>query len=176
MALTADSEGAFNVRVSDDPGVRGDLAAETTLESPESIPNSHVHPADPSRPLGPNLCFPAGRFVCNYIYFLSQRQCAAHPGWHALFVHVPAFAVVAEPLQRAFLMSLLRGIAALPQLQTPTFGDSEAADGAHELAPTAVSKQQAGKPAKESVQVPTPHAALVWTASAAAVTYLASKN
>lgn len=136
---------------------------------PHHKPNCTCHTPVTHRPL-PS----AGRFVCNYIYFLSQRQCAAHPGWHALFVHVPAFSVVAEPLQRAFLTRLLRGIAALPQLQAPAFADIEAAS-VTESAPTGVSKQRAGQPVKE-MQVPGPHAALVWTASAAAVTYLASKN
>jgi len=119
----------------------------------------------------------AGRFVCNYIYFLSQRESNVHLGWHSLFVHVPAFAVVAEHVQRTFLMRLLRSIAALPQLQTPplaasALAESDAADGVPELS-MAVSRQQPGKPAKE---MPAPHAALVWTASAAAVTYLASQN
>ena len=115
--------------------------------------------------------------MCNYIYFLSQRESNAHPGWHSLFVHVPAFAVVAENVQRTFLISLLRRIAALPQLQTPpsaaaAIAQSHVVDNVPELSP-AVSQQQAGKPAKE---LPAPHAALVWTASAAAVTYLASQS
>ncbi len=119
----------------------------------------------------------AGRYVCNYIYFLSQRESDVHPGWHSLFVHVPAFAVVAEHVQRTFLMRLLRSIAALPQLQTPplaalVLAESDAADGVPELS-MAVSRQQAGKPAKD---MPAPHAALVWTASAAAVTYLATQS
>ena len=118
----------------------------------------------------------AGRFVCNYIYFLSQRESNAHPGWHSLFVHVPAFAVVAEHVQRTFLMRLLRSIAALPQLQKPPLAsaitEGNEVDDVPEL-PKAVSQQQAGKPAKE---MPGPHAALVWTASAAAVTYLASQG
>ena len=115
---------------------------------------------------------PVGRFVCNYIYFLSLREAAAHPGWHALFVHVPAFAVVGESVQRTFLVRLLRGIAELPQLQTPSLAAiANSVADEEPLSVTAVSKL-----GEKEAQGPGQHAALVWTASAAAVTYLASMN
>ena len=117
------------------------------------------------------LLFFAGRFVCNYIYFLSLREAAANAGWHALFVHVPAFAVVSEDVQRTFLVGLLRGIADLPQLQATSPGavaDSTVGEGPVTF--SAVNKSE------KEAQGPGQHAALVWTASAAAVTYLASIN
>jgi hypothetical protein len=86
-------------------------------------------------------------------------------------VHVPAFAVVSEDVQRTFLIRLLRSIADLPHMQSPSPRDvasSTVGDGP--LTFSAVSK-----PGKEA-QGPGQHAALVWTASAAAVTYLASIN
>lgn len=56
----------------------------------------------------------AGRFVCNYTYYLSLSHCQAfpnkrwrhHDGIHCLFVHVPPFECIDEETQVDTLLSL----------------------------------------------------------------------
>ena len=48
----------------------------------------------------------AGRFLCNYVYYLSQRRCLAGGG-AALFVHVPPCATLSEDDAYALLLELL---------------------------------------------------------------------
>lgn len=55
-----------------------------------------------------------GRYICNYIYYrsleLDEQQAAcpgARPRVHSLFVHVPHFDSIPEPVQHAFLQALL---------------------------------------------------------------------
>ena len=58
----------------------------------------------------------AGRFVCNWTYYLSllhsqkARQRRGRP-LHTLFLHVPPTAAIPLPLQFAFLLDLLAAIA-----------------------------------------------------------------
>ena len=52
----------------------------------------------------------AGRFLCNYIYYASQRRCRAEGG-SALFVHVPPFTVLSEAAQYKQLLALIAALA-----------------------------------------------------------------
>ena len=58
----------------------------------------------------------AGRYVCNWTYYLSllhsqkARQRRSRP-LHALFLHVPPAAAIPLPRQFAFLLDLLAAIA-----------------------------------------------------------------
>lgn len=54
-----------------------------------------------------------GRFVCNYTYFSSLHRASSRARTHALFVHVPLFAVVPEERQLAVAVALLRQLRAM---------------------------------------------------------------
>eukprot|EP01024_Parvocaulis_polyphysoides_P059348 TRINITY_DN6413_c0_g1_i1.p1 TRINITY_DN6413_c0_g1~~TRINITY_DN6413_c0_g1_i1.p1 ORF type:complete len:238 (-),score=21.88 TRINITY_DN6413_c0_g1_i1:386-1099(-) len=53
----------------------------------------------------------AGKFVCNWIYYLSLQDSLQFPGkWHSLFVHVPPLDVYTLQQQEVFLKSLIQQI------------------------------------------------------------------
>ncbi|KAG2588782.1 pyrrolidone-carboxylate peptidase-like [Panicum virgatum] len=54
----------------------------------------------------------ADRFVCNYVYYHSLRFAEEH-GIKSLFVHVPLFSTIDEPVQMHFVASLLEAVASL---------------------------------------------------------------
>lgn len=51
----------------------------------------------------------AGRFLCNYLYYISLTSCA-QKNWHSLFVHVPPFNVIPKDTQLDFIHALLKEI------------------------------------------------------------------
>jgi pyroglutamyl-peptidase len=60
-----------------------------------------------------------GRFVCNFTYFLSLDRCQKHNSSsngsprtraRALFLHVPPFDQIPEPVQLEFIARLLEGL------------------------------------------------------------------
>ena len=60
----------------------------------------------------------AGRYICNWTYYLSLAECAKRQErdanlvkMHALFVHVPRFECVAEDAQFKFITDLLQRLA-----------------------------------------------------------------
>jgi pyroglutamyl-peptidase len=63
----------------------------------------------------------AGRFLCNFAYYLSLASCGkfrrggvdrGRPAAHALFVHIPPFEQVGEEVQYRALLELLTEISA----------------------------------------------------------------
>eukprot|EP01023_Acetabularia_acetabulum_P066613 TRINITY_DN9016_c0_g1_i3.p1 TRINITY_DN9016_c0_g1~~TRINITY_DN9016_c0_g1_i3.p1 ORF type:complete len:238 (-),score=23.89 TRINITY_DN9016_c0_g1_i3:225-938(-) len=53
----------------------------------------------------------AGKFVCNWLYYLSLQDSLHFPGkWHSLFVHVPRLEVCPLREQKIFLKSLIQQI------------------------------------------------------------------
>eukprot|EP01025_Chloroclados_australasicus_P020164 TRINITY_DN21198_c0_g1_i1.p2 TRINITY_DN21198_c0_g1~~TRINITY_DN21198_c0_g1_i1.p2 ORF type:complete len:258 (-),score=27.70 TRINITY_DN21198_c0_g1_i1:300-1016(-) len=53
----------------------------------------------------------AGKYVCNWTYYLSLQDSNLFPGrWHSLFVHVPTLEEVSLDKQKSFLKSLIEVI------------------------------------------------------------------
>lgn len=48
-----------------------------------------------------------GRFLCNYLYYLSLTESAKYTGVYSLFVHVPPFEQIPKAEQLKFVHSLL---------------------------------------------------------------------
>ena len=116
----------------------------------------------------------------------SLHQSARNPRWHSLYVHVPSFEAIAQPFQQHFCLSLLKQVADLPELQLGTAAPAVQEAGSTRLdkplqllsvnesdsaLPTAFAT--AGDLQQQDTEGKNP--ALVWTASAAAVAWLASQ-
>ena len=50
----------------------------------------------------------AGRFICNYIYYLSLRRCEKKPNFYSLFVHVPKFEAIEKSEQLLMVLNVLQ--------------------------------------------------------------------
>jgi len=50
----------------------------------------------------------AGRFLCNYIYYLMSRVSVNKPNYESLFVHVPSFDDIDRDTQVKFIDELIR--------------------------------------------------------------------
>lgn len=61
-----------------------------------------------------------GRFVCNYMYYVSLLQSKQHSDQHTLFCHCPPFDYQPPDTQVRFAYNLIKGIA--EQLQTASAG------------------------------------------------------
>ena len=48
-----------------------------------------------------------GRFLCNYLYYISLCETSKYPNCHSLFVHVPPFEVVPKSNQLVVIHALL---------------------------------------------------------------------
>ena len=57
----------------------------------------------------------AGLYLCNYIFYLSLRECAAQAphALHSLFVHVPLFDVIPLDEQLLFMVAVINAITAV---------------------------------------------------------------
>ena len=63
----------------------------------------------------------AGRYLCNYIFYHSLRQCAARPqqSLQALFVHVPSFDTVPVDTQLLFVVAVINAVTAAISAAAP---------------------------------------------------------
>lgn len=48
-----------------------------------------------------------GRFLCNYLYYISLSETLKYPNAHSLFVHVPPFDAIPKEKQLSFIHELL---------------------------------------------------------------------
>lgn len=48
-----------------------------------------------------------GRFLCNYLYYISLCETSKYPNCHSLFVHVPSFDTIPKTNQLEFIHALL---------------------------------------------------------------------
>eukprot|EP01026_Neomeris_dumetosa_P077753 TRINITY_DN8398_c0_g1_i2.p4 TRINITY_DN8398_c0_g1~~TRINITY_DN8398_c0_g1_i2.p4 ORF type:complete len:104 (-),score=9.74 TRINITY_DN8398_c0_g1_i2:116-427(-) len=61
-----------------------------------------------------NLSDDAGKFVCNWTYYLSLTDSLQFPGkWHSLFVHVPSLEKESLEEQKVVLTALVQEICIL---------------------------------------------------------------
>lgn len=49
----------------------------------------------------------AGRYVCNFTYYISLGQCSQNQQLYTLFVHVPPFECIAQDAQLEVIQALL---------------------------------------------------------------------
>lgn len=63
-------------------------------------------PADSAQPIV-QLSTDPGRFLCNYLYYISLSETLKYSNAHSLFVHVPPFEAIDKDKQLAFIYSLL---------------------------------------------------------------------
>ena len=49
----------------------------------------------------------AGRYVCNFTYYISIGKCTHHQRLYCLFVHVPPFECIPEEVQLEVLQAVL---------------------------------------------------------------------
>eukprot|EP01126_Amoeba_proteus_P009407 TRINITY_DN13559_c0_g1_i1.p1 TRINITY_DN13559_c0_g1~~TRINITY_DN13559_c0_g1_i1.p1 ORF type:complete len:217 (-),score=20.90 TRINITY_DN13559_c0_g1_i1:65-715(-) len=75
-----------------------------------TLPTSKLSASLCSRGFDCQLSQSAGRFLCNYIYYLSLHY-SSQNNTHSLFVHVPPFSVIPQQTQLEFVRALLDEIA-----------------------------------------------------------------
>ena len=74
----------------------------------------------------------AGRFLCNYIYYGSQRRCRAEGG-AAIFVHVPPFTVLSEAAQYEQLLALIAALASVQKLHAAAAAEERRCNAERQL-------------------------------------------